>query len=204
MIHPDALKLILEAESFAPHPMWPGGASGVTWGYGWDAGYHSLAELNADWLDPGRLICPDLASQHAILQVVGKKGAAAWSAITPAVKACFCSKIDAMIVFEECSIPKYEMRTAVAFPGVEDLPAEVRGALVSLVFNRGASMGEEDTPSWDQRREMREIREAVKAKNLPAIADALRSMKRIWAGKNLGGLLVRRDAEADLVERAIA
>lgn len=32
------------------------------------------------------------------------------------------------------------------------------------------------------------------------VAQQIRSMKRIWEGKNLGGLLKRRDKEADLVE----
>lgn len=204
MVIQAAVDLIIGHEDFAPHPMWPGGASGITWGYGWDAGYQSLAELRADWLDEGRLTCPDLVSQHAILGIVGKKGAAAWSLLKPAVKACFCSERDARIVFEERSVPKYEALTRAAFPGVQELPAEVYGALVSLVFNRGSSMGADGEPSWDQRREMREIRDAVKAQEIQAIADALRSMKRIWEGRNLGGLLRRRDDEAALVERAIA
>jgi GH24 family phage-related lysozyme (muramidase) len=35
------------------------------------------------------------------------------------------------------------------------------------------------------------------------IAGQFRSMKRLWEGKGLDGLLARRDAEADLVESAI-
>jgi GH24 family phage-related lysozyme (muramidase) len=50
---------------------------------------------------------------------------------------------------------------------------------------------------------MRAVRDAVAEGNLQEIADQIRSMKRLWEGKNLGGLLKRRDAEADLVESAI-
>ena len=35
------------------------------------------------------------------------------------------------------------------------------------------------------------------------IANQIRSMKRLWVNKGLGGLLHRRDAEADLVESCI-
>jgi GH24 family phage-related lysozyme (muramidase) len=55
----------------------------------------------------------------------------------------------------------------------------------------------------DSRREMRAVRDAVANGDLQEIANQLRSMKRIWEGKGLDGLLRRRDAEADLVESAI-
>jgi GH24 family phage-related lysozyme (muramidase) len=44
---------------------------------------------------------------------------------------------------------------------------------------------------------------AVAVQALKKIATQLRLMKRLWVGKNLGGLLKRRDAEADLVESCI-
>lgn len=37
---------------------------------------------------------------------------------------------------------------------------------------------------------------------LHAIADQLRRMKRLWVGKGVDGLLTRREAEAQLMERA--
>ena len=55
-----------------------------------------------------------------------------------------------------------------------------------------------------RRAEMRAIRDAVKAGDLHEIAKQLRTMKRLWAGQGLGGLLARREAEAELVEEAIA
>ena len=58
-------------------------------------------------------------------------------------------------------------------------------------------------PSLQDRREMRAIRDAVARGDLKEIAAQLRSMKRLWEGKGMGGLLKRRDAEADLVESCI-
>jgi GH24 family phage-related lysozyme (muramidase) len=34
------------------------------------------------------------------------------------------------------------------------------------------------------------------------MADLVRSMKRLWVGKGLDGLLRRRDEEAELIEKA--
>jgi GH24 family phage-related lysozyme (muramidase) len=57
---------------------------------------------------------------------------------------------------------------------------------------------------------MRNIRTCVgsydevnKNEILQQIADEIRSMKRLWEGKGLAGLLRRRDAEAALVESCI-
>ncbi len=60
-----------------------------------------------------------------------------------------------------------------------------------------------DNSPNDRRREMRAIRDAVAKGDLQEIAKQLRTMKRLWIGKKLDGLLKRRDAEADLVESCI-
>lgn len=54
--------------------------------------------------------------------------------------------------------------------------------------------------SGDNRLEMRNIRLLVPKKDYKGIAEEIRKMKRIWVGKNMDGLLRRRDAEANLVE----
>ena len=51
-----------------------------------------------------------------------------------------------------------------AFPSLEELPAEVQGGVVSLVFNRGTSRE-------GDRREMRAIRDFVPKKDLHGIAE---------------------------------
>jgi GH24 family phage-related lysozyme (muramidase) len=103
----------------------------------------------------------------------------------------------ALAVFTNKTVPAYVAQTRAAFPGFDDLPIDAQGALVSLVFNRGASM------KGDRRKEMRAIRDAVPSGNLPEIARQLRAMKRLWVGQGLDGLLRRRDAEADMVEASI-
>ena len=105
-------------------------------------------------------------------------------------------------VFGTRTLPLYELRTAQAFPGVDALPEDARGALVSLVYNRGTSMV--DNSPEDRRREMRAIRDAVARGDLAEIAAQLRSMKRLWEGQRLGGLIARREEEAQLVESAVA
>lgn len=73
----------------------------------------------------------------------------------------------------------------------------LRGALLSLVYNRGASL------EGPRRSEMKKIAVWVKVKNLSKIGAEIRAMKRLWAGDpNMKGLLTRRDREAALVENA--
>ena len=98
-------------------------------------------------------------------------------------------------VFNVVTVPKFYNLTKKAFPGFEELPADVQGGLVSLVFNRGTSM------EGDRRREMRAIRDLVPKKDVKGIPDQIRQMKRIWVGTSLEqGIARRRDAEADLIE----
>lgn len=201
MISPAGVDLIVAHEGCPPRPYWPGGASGVTLGVGYDLGHHSAEELQEDWIEPGRISIPDLATEHALLRCVGKRGGAA-AALVSTVRGCRIEEADAREVFEERSVPKYEAQTRAAFPGVEALPLDAYSALVSLVFNRGPGMGNPNNPDdWDRRREMREIRDLVPTGDLAGIAAAIRSMKRLWEGKNLDGLLRRREDEAKLVER---
>jgi len=61
-----------------------------------------------------------------------------------------------------------------------------------------------DNSPEDRRREMRAIRAAAAAGDLAEIAAQLRAMKRLWEGKGLGGLITRREEEAQLVESAMA
>jgi GH24 family phage-related lysozyme (muramidase) len=186
-----AKNLIFEFEGIDQPSDWPGGASGITIGIGYDLGYESSDDFEADWQP--LLTAGDFTT---LSQVVGLKGAQA-QAKASGLKTIKIKTSDAEQVFLERSVPKYQAMTQKAFPGVDALPADVQGALVSLVYNRGASM------EGDSRKEMRAIRDAVPNGDLQEIANQLRAMKRLWVGKGLDGLLKRRDAEADLVESAI-
>lgn len=187
-----ARNLIFEFEGIDQPSDWPGGASGITIGIGYDLGYESAGDFQNDWQP--RLSAGDFTT---LSQVVGLKGTQA-QAKAPTLKTIKIKSSDAEQVFLERSVPKYQALTQQAFPGVDDLPADAQGALFSLVYNRGTSM------DGDSRKEMRAIRDAVPNGDLQEIADQLRAMKRLWEGKGLDGLLKRRDAEADLVESCIA
>lgn len=199
----EGVQLILGFEGFESHPYWPGGASGVTIGYGYDLGYHEQRELFDDWIDDGKVTCPGGGMEvQALLECCGKTGETA-RGMLQIVRDCRVLEIDARIVFEQRSLPKYEAATRRAYPGVDDLPDPVYSALVSLVFNRGTDMGRPGTDSWDRRKEMRDLRIAVKDKNVRDIAQLILEMKRLWAD-GPRGLLRRRDAEAAMIESALA
>jgi GH24 family phage-related lysozyme (muramidase) len=51
---------------------------------------------------------------------------------------------------------------------------------------------------------MKRIVEMVKNKDYEAIAEEIESSKRHWEHKNLDGLVVRREAEADLIRDSLA
>ncbi|HEX8851169.1 MAG TPA: hypothetical protein VF761_16710 [Gemmatimonadaceae bacterium] len=190
-----ALDLILEYEGF-DRGGWPGGASGITIGYGYDLGYHTLGEFAKDWRT--HLSINDYQKLRACVGIKGTR-AQARSRILSGIK---ISREAARAVFASASIPKAITATLAAFPGVEKLPADAAGALISLVFNRGGRLSDND-PRLQERREMRAIRAAVAAGDLMEIAMQLRSMVRLWEGKGLGGLIRRREAEAALVESCI-
>lgn len=190
MIPKAAIDLILDAEGIDQPWRWPGGASGITIGYGYDLGYETTFEN--DW--SGLLLSGQIERLKAAL---GHSGVPA-KLMAPRFRDIEITPESALAVFENKTLPHYEDETLRTFPGLDKLPLLVRGALVSLVFNRGSGM------IGPRRVEMRAIRDAVAAGNLPEIARQLRLMKRLWAGQGLNGLLTRREAEAALVESALS
>ncbi len=80
------------------------------------------------------------------------------------------------------------------FKEFDGLRLNAQASLISLVFNRGGGM------VGDNRKEMRDIRDAVPLKDYQRMANDLRQMKRIWIGtENEKGLGRRRDAESQLM-----
>ncbi|MDH3522535.1 MAG: hypothetical protein OES32_03025 [Acidobacteriota bacterium] len=173
-------------------PTWPGGRSGVTIGIGYDIGYNSASQIEADW--GGRI--PDAYVQD-LKGVAGLKGSPARDAAKRLADVGLKVPFDvARSVFHEKTLSRYAKTTLKAYPGVDKLPADAQGGMLSLVYNRGASK------SGASRKEMADLAPAIEAGNLETMADLVRRMKRLWVGKNLDGLLKRRDAEADLIENA--
>jgi GH24 family phage-related lysozyme (muramidase) len=187
----EALALILDAEGLDQPSKWPGGSSGITIGVGYDLGFVTEEQFEEDW--SSFLSGDEINRLKDVINLSGDKASQRASEFRD-IK---IQRADAEQVFKERTLPLYSQRTENAFPGVDQLPAAAQGALVSLVFNRGPGM------NGDSRREMRAVRDAVAAGDLQEIANQIRSMKRLWEGKGLDGLLKRRDAEADLVESAI-
>ena len=186
-----ALALILEAEGLDQPGKWPGGGSGITLGIGYDIGFVTPEQLETDW-------SPFLSSDEIdrLKTAIGLTGGSAQQRASQ-FRDITVTREQAVEVFKNRTLPLHSKRTEDAFPGVDQLPPDAQGALVSLVFNRGPSM------AGDGRSEMRAVRDAVAQGDLREIAKQIRAMKRIWVGQGLDGLLKRRDAEADLVESAI-
>lgn len=169
-------------------PVYPGGASGVTWGVGYDGGHQTVAVILDDWqahVDRVRLAT-----------TAGVTGAKA-KAILPRYRDITTAYGYAAEIFETRTLIEYERRARRAFgPGFDELRPKACGALVSLVYNRGASM------TGDSRREMKKIRDAcVPAADYACIASEIRTMKRLWRGTSIeNGMNGRREAEALLAE----
>jgi GH24 family phage-related lysozyme (muramidase) len=189
-----ALQLIIHFEGMDQPSRWPGNSSGISLGRGYDLGHVSADEFKSDW-EP--YLTEDQIKR--LTKAIGKTGAAAKN-IAAQFADITIKRADADVVFTKATLPKFKVTTGKAFPRMTNLHSDVQGALVSLVFNRGAAM------QGDRRREMREVRDTVASTTLPndiklqRIADSIRSMKRLWP--DTLGLRRRRDAEAKLVEEA--
>jgi len=171
-------------------PVWPGAASGVTIGIGYDLGEATKAEITADW--QAYLFEPELAALLAVQGVCGepaKQLAKGVSHIVIPLKA-------AEEVFYLRTLPTFAALTRSTFPGVEKLPADAQGMLLSLVYNRGANL------KGPRRREMAEIAALLRRPkpSLEGIAVQFESMKRLWP--DYKGLRDRRQREADIIRAA--
>jgi len=175
-----------DAEAACPH--WPGGKSGITIGLGYDLRFHSLEEFRRDW-EP-HLALGDL---NRLTAFIGKPGSRAAVHVVADIVIPFRT---AWAVFCGVSLPKCVMQTRRAFPDFETLPPLCRGALVSLVYNRGAAL------DGDDRREMRAIRDSLAAGKLTEVPAQYESMTRLWP--KAAGLRARRMAEAELWRRGLA
>jgi hypothetical protein len=176
-------------------PTWPFGQSGVTIGIGYDMGYVNKDFLKEDWAG----FIPDDAIAR-FSSVCGFKGDDA-NNVLGSVRDIMVNWDSALSQFQKRTQPLYIAETEGALDNTSMLSPDSLGAIVSLVYNRGASF----RGSGDRYVEMRNIRSHMTAKEFDKIPGEFRSMKRLWAGQpNLAGLVNRRELEALLFQRGLA
>ena len=174
------------------HPMYAGGDSGITIGIGYDCGYNTKDQIQADW---GDLLPKE--SVDLLKSVAGLKKLYAEHSVHT-VSSISIPYETAIKVFLQKTLKRFSIVTISAFPKVDEFMPDAAGALLSLVYNRGGNTD----PSNDRRKEMHAIKDLVVKKDYNGIAEQLESMKRLW-NDSQKGLRIRRDAEADLVRHAV-
>lgn len=197
VLSPEGYQLILDFEvgsgetyynKFLKRLSWPGAFSGITAGIGWDAGYNSREVLLHDWQ---KLPPQDLNRFADTAGVTGQKA----KAILPSVRDIMIEWNLASEVFNQTTLTKFYQLSKRTFPGFENLEPNAQAAIVSLIFNRGASL------IGPRRGEMRKIKELIPKKDYQGIAVQIRKMKKIWNGTDIeAGMHRRREAEARLIE----
>lgn len=182
------------------HPMVPTdtkgaviGDSGITIGIGYDLGQKKKEEVMSDW--HGVIADNDI---QLLLEVTSLTKERALSAL-PKVKSMVIPLEAAKEVYMK-SLRKTAKEVRRMYPGVEKLYPDAQGALLSLVYNRGARLTEK--PNTLSRKEMREIKDLIPKLDYDGISDRLLSMVRLWPGKRGKGLRLRREREALIVKNA--
>ena len=168
-------------------PVWPGAASGVTVGVGYDLGHRPASSIVLDWSAHPQH--PRMAKASGVIGPPARHLAASMADVV--VKFA-----QARAVFERTSlIEHYRIaRRVFGAKHFDQSPAAVQGALVDLVFNRGGSM------TGPGRVEMRAIRDdCLPRRDRQCVADQLRAMVRLWKGSSIErGMQRRRFEEAEL------
>jgi len=173
----------------------PAGDSGATIGIGYDLGHQTPEQIERDWLI-------EVGSQQvAILKMfAGLKGDKARRAvnanmISRQVSIPFKSACN---VFIKKSLPKYGRQMLSIYPGADKLLPDATGALLSMVYNRGAKL------DGNRRTEMRAIVPLVAKADYVGIAKQIDDSKRLWVGvAGTQGVITRRQKEAALVLHAV-
>ncbi|WP_114695922.1 peptidoglycan-binding protein [Motiliproteus coralliicola] len=183
-------------------PHYPGVASGVTIGVGYDLRFNSEDNFRELWGD--HLPAPMM---DELAKDIGKKGTK--KRVTElkrmGVEVPFKA---AWPVFVRKILPAYYESTASIYPSIASLPELCRSVLVSIVFNRGSSL------AGSRRTEMRAIRDILQQASgaeinkpkrkmiLNDVEDEIVSMKRLWGVRS--GLAKRRQAEANLWRKGLS
>lgn len=171
-------------------PIWPGGLSGITIGLGYDIGYQKPEELQKD-LD-GIVAQADIDRLKIYCGIVGHL----CKAKLPVPVTITWSQ--ALKIFYRSSLPKYAKEASQIYDELHTLHPYEQTVFVGLVYNRGALL--KDKEGSDRRKEMRMLVQEIREDDDKGMAALIRQMKRLWDQRKLGGLIARRELEAQLVE----
>lgn len=169
-------------------PEWPGVSSGVTIAIGYDLGQASRAKIAADW---GKLVDPNMLL--TMQSCSGITGSAAKTKCAEVRSKIVIAWDAAISVFANRDVPSWTATVLNAVPGADKLTPTCLGMLFDTAYNRGAGGFNSST---DRNREMRAIRDDVKAGSLGDVPRQFESMKRIWP--TVTGLQKRCQRRADL------
>jgi hypothetical protein len=173
-------------------PTWPGGESGITIGIGYDLGYRNTQQFVKDW---GLNLT--IEQINILKPVVSLKGSKAKDKLKGDILNVKVPYNIAYDIFVKNDVPRYFNMAKKIYPLLEQLNEDTQGALVSMVFNRGTSL------VGDGRIEMRAIVDLVANKDYHGIAEEIEKSKRLWEHKGLDGLVIRREAEADMIRNSV-
>lgn len=189
-----AVNLILRFEGLDQPGVWPGDASGVSIGCGYDLGYEPNFEQ--DW---GAILPADVMKR--LKATVGLKGQAARHAAMD-LRDIRIPLDKAKQVLENVTIPREEVTTAKVFPGSDTLPPDAFGGLVSLIYNRGPLI--DKTPRRKEMLALFQLFRKGAPYDLKEIANLVEAQKRLWPhrGDSDGDLWTRRIEEAKLIRGA--
>ena len=181
-------------------PVWPGYSSGITIGCGYDLGYHAQDEFAADWSERLPAAAMDLLSGVIGFRTVDpgrEEKVARARELVDSLADIVIAWDTAVSQFDESKMPALVAAIERALPNLDRLHPHCYGALLSLVFNRGAPF-RNPSPRFTEMVAIARLMEQGDAAAFAEIPAQLRSMERIWGSNS--GLAKRRRGEAQLFE----
>jgi GH24 family phage-related lysozyme (muramidase) len=178
------LEWVHQWEGHRGRPYWPGGASGITLDAGFDLGYADpdlFKEAYADVLSPAEI--------DTCLAYLGVRGTEAreYLANDPTLRSIRVSEEEAATVFPYVA-ESYWLNIAERFSTLSSAPGPVQTALLSLSINRGPG-----------NRDLSVLRKPLAREDWDGLASRIRRMQD---DHPLRGIQIRRDEEAELIEKA--
>ena len=196
LVPTQAIDLIVAFEVGSPevyqakyrHPVLPPGESGITFGIGYDARFRPPSVILTDWeREPHKA---RLATASGVTGPIASELVREMADIS--IEYGYAREVfDQTMVVEHYRLA----RRAFGPDQFDRAPGPVRGALLSVVFNRGSGM------TGRTRQQMRNIRDiCLPAENWTCVEAEIRGMIAVWKGTPIErGMARRRNAEADLI-----